>query len=103
MTATLTLSRRAIGAEVRRGPYEVLIDEESAGSIEMHVTIEFPVQAGRHILQIRESRNSSRVEHFDVADNRVAANRCTGKRFLPLFLLSFAVPSLGLVLRGEQQ
>ncbi len=101
MTATLTLIHKAIGAEVRRGPYEVLIDGESAGWIELHRTVEFPVQAGSHALQIREGRNSSRVEHFDVADDHVVAYRCTGKRFLPLFLLSFAVPSLGLVIRRE--
>ncbi|HVA53395.1 MAG TPA: hypothetical protein VNF05_07765 [Acidimicrobiales bacterium] len=101
MTATLKLTRKAIGAEVRRGPYEVLIDDKPVGSIEMHDTTEYPVEAGRHTLQIRSGRNSSRTETFDVAEDRVVAFRCTGKRLLPLFLLSFVVPSLALVLIRE--
>jgi hypothetical protein len=78
-----------------------LIDGKPVGSIELHDTIEFPVEAGRHTLKIRSGRNSSRTETFDVAEDRVVAFRCTGKRFLPLFLLSFVVPSLALVLRRE--
>lgn len=101
MTATLRLTRKSIGAEVRRGPYEVLIDGKPLGLIEMHNTTEFPVEAGRHTLQIREGRNSSRTENFEVADDRVVAFRCTGKRFLPLFLLSFVAPGLALVLIRE--
>jgi hypothetical protein len=101
MTATLKLTHGAIGAEVRRGPYEVLIDGKPVGSIELHETTEFPVETGRHTLQIRSGRNSSRTETFEVAEDRVVAFRCTGKRFLPLFLLSFVVPSLALVLRRE--
>jgi len=101
MTATLKLTRRPLGAEVRRGPYEVVVDGKPIGSIELHDTTEFPVDAGRHTLQIRSGRDSSRTETFDVAEDRVVAFRCTGKRFLPLFLLSFVVPSLALVLRRD--
>ena len=101
MTATLRLTRSPIGAEVRRGAYDVLVDGKHVGSIELHETTDFPVDAGRHTLQIREGRNSSRTETFDVAEDRSVAYRCTGKRFLPLFLLSFVVPSLALVLRRE--
>jgi len=101
MTATLKLTRKSIGAEVRRGAYEVVIDAKPFGLIAMNDTSEFAVEAGRHTLQIREGRNSSRIETFDVADHQVVAFRCTGKRFLPIFLLSFAVPSLALVLVRE--
>jgi len=101
MAATLKLTHGTIGAEVRRSPYEVFIDGKSAGSIELHETREFPIEAGSHTLQIRSGRNSSRTESFEVGDDRVVAFRCTGKRFLPLFLLSFVVPSLALVLRRE--
>ena len=101
MAATLKLTHGAIGAEVRRSPYEVLIDGQSVGSIELHQTREFPIDAGSHTLQIRRGRNSSRTHTFDIADDRIIAFRCTGKRSLPLFLLSFAVPSLALVLRRE--
>ncbi len=99
MTATLLLTHRAIGAEVRRGPYEVLVDGKTVGSVNLHETAEFTVEAGHHTLQLRGGRNSSRTKTFDVPESGVVAFRCTGKRFLPLFLLSFFVPSLALVLK----
>jgi len=103
MAATLKLTHSAIGAEVRRGPYEVLVDAKPVGSVEMNETTEFPVETGHHALQIRGGRNSSRPQTFDVAKDRVIAFRCTGKRLLPLFLLSFVVPSLALVLKRESR
>ena len=101
MTATLKLTRHPIGVEVRRGPYEVLLDGKPIGTIALHDTTEFEVDPGHHTLQIRNGRNSSRTETFDAAEDRVVAFRCTGKRLLPLFLLSFVVPSLALVLTRE--
>jgi hypothetical protein len=101
MSATLKLMHKAIGAEVRRGTYDVVLDGEQAGSVKMNDTIELPIEPGRHTLQIREGRNSSSTETFDAAAGDVVAFRCTGKRFLPLFLLSFVVPSLALKLVRE--
>ena len=48
MSATLKLTHKAIGAEVRRGTYDVVVDGERAGSAEMNHTIEIPVEPGRH-------------------------------------------------------
>jgi len=101
VSATLRLTHKAIGAEVRRGTYDVLLDGQRVGSVKMNDTIETPVEPGHHTLQVRDGRNSSRTETFDAADGEVVAFRCTGKRFLPLFLASFVVPSLALVLRRE--
>lgn len=101
MTAVLKLTHRAIGAEVRRGTYEVVLDGAQVGSVEMNETFEMPVDPGRHTLQVRSGRNSSRTETFDATDGETAAFRCTGKSILPIFLASFVVPSLGLSLRRE--
>ena len=101
MSATLKLTHKAIGAEVRRGPFDVLVDGKRVGSVEMNDTIETPVEPGRHTLQVRNGRNSSRTLTFDAAEGEVVAFRCTGKRFLPIFLASFVVPSLALTLRPE--
>ena len=101
MPATLKLTHKAIGAEVRRGTYDALVDGKPAGSVEMNDTIEIPVEPGRHTLQVRNGRNSSRTETFDAAEGDVIAFRCTGKRFLPIFLVSFVVPSLALKLHRE--
>jgi hypothetical protein len=101
VAATLKLTHKAIGVEVRRGTFDVLVDGKRAGSVEMNGTIETPVEPGRHTLQVRNGRNSSGTQTFDAADGEVVAFRCTGKRFLPLFLASFVVPSLALKLRRE--
>ena len=98
MSATLKLSHKAIGAEVRRGTYDVVVDGERVGSVEMNDTIEIPVEPGRHTLQVRDGRKSSGTQTFDTADGEIVAFRCTGKRFLPIFLASFFVPRLALKL-----
>jgi hypothetical protein len=101
MTATLKLTHKAIGAEVRRGTFDVVVDGKRVGSLEMNDTIEIPIEPGHHTVQVRNGRNSSRTQTFDAAEGQVVAFRCTGKRFLPIFLLSFVVPSLALSLRPE--
>ena len=98
MPATLKLTHKAIGAEVRRGPYDVVVDGERVGSVEMNDTIEIPIEPGRHALQVRSGRKSSGSRPFEAADGEIVAYRCTGKRFLPIFLASFVVPSLALQL-----
>src|SRR5580692_3446537 len=65
MSATLKLTHKAIGAEVRRGTFDVVLDRERVGSVEMNDTIEIPIEAGRHTLQVRNGRNLSRTLTFD--------------------------------------
>ena len=96
MPATLKLTHKAIGAEVRRGTYDVVVDGEPAGSVEMNHTIEIPVEPGRHTLQVRNGRNSSSSQTFDAAEEEIVAFRCTGKRLLPIFLASFVVPRVNI-------
>ena len=98
MSATLKLTHKAIGAEVRRGSYDVVVDDRRVGSVEMNDTIEIPVEPGVHTLQVRDGRKSSNTETFDTADGEIVAFRCTGKRLLPIFLASFMVPRLALKL-----
>ena len=98
MSATLKVTHKAIGAEVRRGPYDIEVDAERVGSVRMNETFECSVVPGQHTVQVRNGRNSSRVRTFDTADQEIVAFRCTGKRFLPLFLASFIDSSLALVL-----
>lgn len=101
MSATLKVTHKSIGVEVRRGTYDVEVDGRRVGSVDMNDTIEIPLEAGRHTLRVREGRNSSRTKTFDAADGDVVAFRCTGKNFLPIFLASFVVPSLALTLVRE--
>ena len=99
MAAMLKLTHKAIGVEVRRGTYDIVVDGQRAGSLEMNETIEIPTETGRHTLQVRNGRNSSRTQNFDAAESQTIAFRCTGKSFLPIFLASFVVPGLALQLR----
>ena len=41
MSATLKLTHKAIGAEVRRGTYDVVVDGERVGSVEMNHTTRY--------------------------------------------------------------
>ena len=101
MSATLKLTHKTIGVEVRRGTYEAVVDGKQAGTVELNETIEIPVEPGRHTLQVRSGRNSSPTKTFDAAEGEVASFRCSGKSILPIFLLSFVVPSLALSLVRE--
>ena len=47
MAATLKVTHRAIGVEVRRGTYDVVLDGGRAGSLELNDTFETPVEPGR--------------------------------------------------------
>lgn len=101
MAATLRVRHKAVGAEVRRGTYDVVVDGQPAGSVELDETIDIPIEPGRHTLQVRSGRNSSRTKAFEAAEGEIVAFRCSGKSILPIFLLSFIVPSLALSLHRE--
>lgn len=103
MSATLEVTHKAIGVEVRRGPYDVVLDGERVGSVELNDTFELLVAPGHHTLQVRSGRNSSRTKAFDAADGETVAFRCTGKSILPVFLLSFVVPGLALSLHRDSR
>ncbi len=103
MPATLKVAHKVIGAEVRRGTFDVVVDGKPAGKVEKHGTFETAVEPGHHTLQIRNGRrNSSRTAAFDADDGQVIAFRFSGKSILPVFLLSFVVPSLAISLRRER-
>ena len=101
MSATLKLTHKTIGVEIRRGTYDVAVDGKPGGSLELDETIDIPVESGRHTLQVHNGRNSSRTKTFDAAEGETVAFRCSGKSILPIFLLSFVVPSMALSLHRE--
>jgi hypothetical protein len=101
MSATLKLTHKGIGVEVRRGTFVVVVDGGRVASLEMKDTIEIPIEAEHDTLQVRNGRNLSRTLTFDATEGQVVAFRCTGKWFLPTLLLSFVVPRLALSLRPE--
>lgn len=69
MSSTLRLKREATGAiELRRSPFEIILDGESAGSIDRHQTVELAIEPGHHTLQVKTGRYSSPARTFDAAD-----------------------------------
>ena len=101
MPTTLKVTHKAIGAEVRRSPYDIEVGGKRVGSVEMNETFETPIAPGHHSLKVRSGRDSSPAKTFDAADGETIVFRCTGKSFLPIFLLSFLVRSLRLNLTRQ--
>ena len=101
MAATLMVTHKTLGVEVRRGTFDVVLDGGQIGSLELNNTFETQVAPGHHALRVRSGRKLSRTLSFDAADGEVASFRCGGKRILPIFLLSFVVPRLALSLHRQ--
>jgi hypothetical protein len=102
MSATLRVERSArIGFELRRRPFEVMVDGNEVASLEVSGTDELPVEPGQHTLQMRSGRYSSRSLSFDVDNEEVANFRCHGPLVWPIYVASLIVPSLGISLRRE--
>jgi hypothetical protein len=97
MSSTLTLKREATGAiELRRSPFEIVLDGKSVGSISRHQTVELPVEPGSHRLQVKTGRYSSRAKTFDAADGADITFRCNGAILWPQYVASLFAPTLGL-------
>ncbi|MGH9054435.1 MAG: hypothetical protein ACRDYY_00995 [Acidimicrobiales bacterium] len=108
MTATLHLVRErslAMGfwpiAELRRGTFHVLLDGTDVGTVEMHGTIDVPIEPGLHTLQVKDGRSTSSQRSFDAADGAIVNFRCNSSRIWPVYLVSLVVPSLALKLNRE--
>lgn len=101
MSSQLTLKREGVGIELRRGPFEIVLDGDRAGSIERHQTVELPVEAGQHTLQVNAGRYSSRREAFDVADGDAVNFRCHGPMVWPRYVASILMPNIALALKRQ--
>jgi len=60
ISATLRVTHKAMGAEVRRDAYEGAVDGAPVGSVEMNDVLEVPLEPGRHTAEVRSRRVSSR-------------------------------------------
>ena len=101
MSATLRLTRKGTGIELRRGSFEIAIDGQSAGSINRLETTERPLEPGHHILQVRAGRYASRERSFDTADDELVNFRCHAAMVWPRYVASLLIPQLGISLKRE--
>ncbi|MDA8297584.1 MAG: hypothetical protein M0004_13550 [Actinomycetota bacterium] len=104
----MKVTHTAIGAEVRRGPYDIVLDGKRIGSVEMNDTFSREIEPGHHTLQVRKGRNSSRTKHLNAAQGEIVAFRCSGKGNVPIpgigaiaLLWSFVSPGRALSLHLE--
>jgi hypothetical protein len=103
MPATLKVTQEAFTnpAGILRGTFDVLVDGKSVGSIKWHETVETPVAPGRHTLQVRKGRYSSRVRTFDAAEEEFVAFRCNRRRLPPILIATIFAPSLAISLSRD--
>jgi hypothetical protein len=102
VTATLKVSRETgFGIELRRGPFEALVDGRPVGTINHEQTTEITVDPGHHTLRMRKGRYSSQERIFDAADGQVVTFQCHGDKIWPTWLISFVKPDLAIALRQE--
>jgi hypothetical protein len=102
MSATLRLTRKHPGIELRRGPYEIELDGKSVGSInKADEPSEFPVEAGHHTLRMGSGRYSSQERSFDVADGEVVNFRTHGPLVWPVYAAATIKPDLGISLKRQ--
>ncbi len=80
--------------------WAALLDGDDVGSIEPHQTIELPVEAGHHELQVKTGRYTSRRDTFDTNDGEIVTFRCYGGR-IPALIASMVKPDMALTLKRE--
>src|ERR1700678_3230758 len=101
MSSTLKLTREVFGIELRRGTFEISVDNDSVGSIESHGTAEVPIEPGPHTLRPRAARYSSGEQSCDVGDDAVVNFLCHGARIWPTYVASIFKPDLAISLRQQ--
>lgn len=101
MSATLSVTRKGTGIELRRGPFEIGVDGAAVGSIKNHETVPIPLAPGHHTVRLRSGRYSSQERSFDVAEGEVVNFVCHGAMLWPRYVASIVKPDLAISLRRE--
>jgi hypothetical protein len=102
MPPTVILERATVAAmELRRHPFDIILDGSPAGSIDRNQTVELPVEPGSHTLKVRTGRYSSPAHSFDAVDGTNVRFRCNGALLWPHYVASLLVPTIGLKLKRE--
>ncbi len=102
MSSTLTLERAATTAiELRRRPFEIILDDNPAGSIDRNQTVELQVEPGPHRLHVKSGRYSSHPQSFDAAEGTNIHFRCNSSLWWPRYLASLFVPTIGVKLKRD--
>ncbi len=102
MAATVQLNRGSnLALELRRGTFHVLLDGADVATIERDASIQVPIEAGKHTLQVKEGRFKSPKRTFDTADGDTVTFRCNGAVLWPVYVASLVKTDLGLRLTRQ--
>jgi hypothetical protein len=102
MPSNVIVERATTGTmELRRHPFEIVLDGKPAGTIDRDQTVELSVEPGRHTLQVRAGRYTSPTESFDGSDGASTRFLCNGAVFWPHYVLSLVIPGIGLKLKRQ--
>jgi hypothetical protein len=101
VSATLRLVRDGFGMELWRGKYDISVDGQRIGAIELHDTVETPLDPGHHTLRVERGRYTSPTRSFDLSDGESVNFRCHGANIWPRWVASFVKPDLAIALRRE--
>jgi hypothetical protein len=101
VSAKLRLTREGFGIELRRGPFDIALDDKSIGSIERHETVEKSLEPGHHTLRVGRGRYSSHELSFDAAEGDTITFRCHGAMVWPRYVASILKPDLAISLKRE--
>jgi hypothetical protein len=101
--ATLKVTQESFlnPAGILRGTFDVLVDDKSVGSIKWHESVEMEIEPGRHALQVRKGRYTSRIVTFDAAEDEFVAFRCSRRRHPLILAAALFAPSLAIGLRRD--
>ena len=91
------LSHNIVGVELGIGTHDTVDD----GAHELNRTMDMPVGPVRHTIQVCSGRNSNLTKTLDAAGGQIVRFQRGGRYILPIFLLSFVVPSPALPLTAE--
>jgi hypothetical protein len=101
MAATLILTRKGVGIELRRGLFDIQLDGQSVGSITRDQTVTTPLEPGHHAVRIRKGRYTSQELSFDVEEGEAVNLRTHGAMVWPRFVASIIKPDLAISLIRE--
>jgi hypothetical protein len=83
-------------------PWTIVIDGTAVGAVARQETVEVAVAPGHHTLRLRQGRQLSPEQSFDVAQDEVVGFYCHGPRYgWPQLLAALVKPDLWISLRRE--
>lgn len=96
MSSLILKRETTVAVELRRRPFEIILDGKPAGTIARRQTVELEVGPGAHTLAVKAGRYSSPTQEFEAGPDTEIHFRCNGAILWPRYVASLFAPKLGL-------